>query len=227
MDAGRKCAECGRTNSCKWRQGPTCNTCYRRGRYRATAEHCRGVARDWRKKNPEKVRQQSRKKYGRDKEKILERNRAYHKRYYQKNKERLKVHQRRWSEKNPERARFAAAKIRKRHGRRVEWELSFAQWLYLKSQPCFYCQTALTQKTGAALDRIDNRIGYVPHNVLPCCPDCNYIRGTRLTVYEAFAAIQAVSRIRVGGDSAYLPSVADIATRVDRIHTRLVELAST
>lgn len=50
---------------------------------------------------------------------------------------------------------------------------------------------------GAGLDRIDNSKGYSIDNVLPCCTDCNRIRGDRLTVQETEIAIKAVENHRL------------------------------
>jgi hypothetical protein len=47
---------------------------------------------------------------------------------------------------------------------------------------CTYCFGPLPNYGG--LDRIDNSRGYEPGNVVPCCTDCNRIRGCALTHEE-------------------------------------------
>lgn len=42
---------------------------------------------------------------------------------------------------------------------------------------CYYCSGPLSE-TGFALDRVDNSLGYVPDNVVPCCPKCNMDKKT-------------------------------------------------
>lgn len=49
------------------------------------------------------------------------------------------------------------------------------------SKPCSYCGTTIGRIT---LDRIDNSIGHMRSNVIPCCMRCNYIR--RDIPYEAW-----------------------------------------
>lgn len=58
------------------------------------------------------------------------------------------------------------------------WTMSITQdeYLNLAFKPCDYCGGVLG-KAGHGLDRIDNRIGYVLDNVVPCCGDCNEIKG--------------------------------------------------
>lgn len=67
----------------------------------------------------------------------------------------------------------------------------------LCSKPCFYCNSKpsqiaevniknwgkkTTQLHGRfiynALDRVDNNLGYVTNNVVPCCPICNFAKHT-------------------------------------------------
>jgi hypothetical protein len=57
-------------------------------------------------------------------------------------------------------------------------EMSISQEMYedLAFKPCTYCGGPLG-KRGHGLDRIDNRLGYVPGNVTPCCGDCNETKG--------------------------------------------------
>lgn len=42
-------------------------------------------------------------------------------------------------------------------------------------QPCYYCGEPI--KT-AGLDRYDNRRGYEPDNIVPCCYNCNRMKAT-------------------------------------------------
>jgi hypothetical protein len=48
----------------------------------------------------------------------------------------------------------------------------------LGSGICDYCKNLLPEHgTGYHVDRIDNRIGYVPGNCVPCCFSCNARKG--------------------------------------------------
>ena len=67
--------------------------------------------------------------------------------------------------------------------RGLELNLTEEQCLALTSRPCEYCEGQLP-KFGMGLDRIDNTLGYVFGNVLPCCKECNIARGTFFTVDE-------------------------------------------
>ena len=76
----------------------------------------------------------------------------------------------------------------------VEW---FKQ--NLSSKPCLYCGTA-DEPIGA--DRIDNSIGHMIGNVVPCCQTCNKVRNNLFTVDEmrmlgaVIRKIKALRRIR-------------------------------
>lgn len=62
--------------------------------------------------------------------------------------------------------------------------ISFDQYQELMKNNCYYCQKNLMLETGSSLDRIDNTKNYTIDNVLPCCGNCNKIRGAILTVDE-------------------------------------------
>lgn len=64
------------------------------------------------------------------------------------------------------------------------------------AQPCVYCGGSTETQSGAGLDRIDNKLGYLKNNVLSCCGTCNMIRGPRLTVDEMKVAMAAVLKLR-------------------------------
>lgn len=63
------------------------------------------------------------------------------------------------------------------------------------SKPCQYCGDSGCRMT---LDRIDNSIGHLQSNVVPCCVRCNYIR--RDIPYEAWLImIPAIKQARIAG----------------------------
>lgn len=74
-----------------------------------------------------------------------------------------------------------------------EWTLSKEDFASLRQQVCTYCQGPLPE-LGVGLDRLDNRRGYTLANVVPCCTDCNLVRGDRLTHLEMLHDIGPVLR---------------------------------
>lgn len=69
-----------------------------------------------------------------------------------------------------------------------EIDLSFEQFQILRSKPCHYCGGSLSE-TAQGLDRKDNSLGYTISNSVPCCPDCNYTKGSRITYPEMLSLI--------------------------------------
>jgi hypothetical protein len=51
------------------------------------------------------------------------------------------------------------------------------------------------------IDRIDSSAGYVPSNVVPCCHDCNFMKGS-LGYDEFFDRVAAIHQRRVGPQSS-------------------------
>lgn len=60
----------------------------------------------------------------------------------------------------------------KRRG--LEFKITFTEFCTFKDIPCYYCGNPMPR---IGLDRIDNSMGYLFHNVRSCCKWCNYMKG--------------------------------------------------
>jgi hypothetical protein len=87
----------------------------------------------------------------------------------------------------------APAEARKRN---LSWDIDFEYYCKILNKNCHYCNKTLLDETGSSLDRINNNLGYEINNVLPCCGNCNKIRGHRLTKEEMEVAMKAVLEFR-------------------------------
>lgn len=66
--------------------------------------------------------------------------------------------------------------------RKHVFELSELQVFEITTKNCYYCdkapfsiiKTVGGQITVNGIDRVDNSIGYIPSNCVPCCGDCNW-----------------------------------------------------
>lgn len=87
-----------------------------------------------------------------------------------------------------------ASYIKSATSRGHEWALSREEFAAIVSGPCTYCGIAQNKERKpnrgvnggflyTGIDRVDNAIGYVNGNVVPCCWDCNRAKGT-LSVSE-------------------------------------------
>lgn len=139
----------------------------------------------------------------------------YHIDYAAKNQEALKQHRKanysklraysiQWRKENPDKvtAWGARPKVRFKCGmqgakkRDIPWELTLSQWTTLTAlDKCHYCISPLN-KTGCGLDRIKNDIGYTIDNVVPCCWECNAIKGDRLTYEEMMLVAKVLVEFR-------------------------------
>ena len=82
--------------------------------------------------------------------------------------------------------------------RLLEWAIDLEQYEKLVLQNCSYCNTSIDAQTGSGLDRIDCSRGYTLDNVIPCCGDCNRLRGDTFTVKETYIMVQALQKYRNG-----------------------------
>ena len=73
--------------------------------------------------------------------------------------------------------------------RGLDWELDQEQFLDITSQNCSYCGLEPLQMAGwmaaysgpyvyNGIDRVDNNLGYVRDNIVPCCWRCNRMKHT-------------------------------------------------
>ena len=82
-------------------------------------------------------------------------------------------------------------------------DITFRQWLYLKSQPCVYIID--DRKTKSGIDRKDNTKGYVQGNCQPCCYRHNMVKGDWFTHEQMLDVVQ---RHHIAcGDSPRSPSI--------------------
>lgn len=81
---------------------------------------------------------------------------------------------RKWRAKNPHSAiLYDCRAFDKKHEFDNDLDREFIKALIVSG--CRYCGETKLRMT---LDRIDNSVGHIKANVLPCCIRCNYIRGS-------------------------------------------------
>lgn len=93
-------------------------------------------------------------------------------------------------EKNPETSRYYKAQCQS-ISRKKNWGLDRRTYNRLSSLPCVYCMSPTGN--GIGLDRLDNSRGYFENNVVPCCGNCNLMRGNRLTYDEMIIARKSIA----------------------------------
>lgn len=62
--------------------------------------------------------------------------------------------------------------------RNLAFEISIETFGELVNSPCIYCGYH-KEHEAIGIDRVDNTRGYIDNNVVPCCADCNQMKGTR------------------------------------------------
>lgn len=84
--------------------------------------------------------------------------------------------------------------------RGINWALSPEDFVTLISLSCHYCGRPPSnrdrKRVYTGIDRVDNTKGYEAGNVVPCCRECNMIKGDRLTESEMLAVARALKRER-------------------------------
>lgn len=59
--------------------------------------------------------------------------------------------------------------------RNHDFDLTEEQFMTFWDKPCHYCEQPIN---GIGIDRVDNSIGYVMSNCVPCCKTCNWMKAT-------------------------------------------------
>ena len=161
---------------------------------------------EYHKINKEQISVKKRKYYESNKDLILERRKEYDsknrdkkntqsRKHYQLNKKSILKYQK--TIRNTPKRKYSQG-VKSAKDRNLLWTIDFVDYVQIITQPCHYCKTSLEKWGGSSLDRVDNSLGYMLINVLPCCGTCNNIRNNFLSVKEMEVAMAAVVEFRKG-----------------------------
>lgn len=86
--------------------------------------------------------------------------------------------------------------------RQLEWRITDEDAFKMFSENCYYCGAPpqnISKAPGGdfiytGIDRMDNALGYIPGNVVPCCKACNFIK-CKLSTSEILAWAKTVTRV--------------------------------
>jgi hypothetical protein len=174
----KKCSNCCRAPqpieefvNTKGRECSTCNKCREKGKkhdkkperreYHNELNKEKGYAEKWRIKQLEERPEEFRAHRNENHKKWREENAEHSARWY-----RTHVNPRLDSIKR-------AAEVRG-----IDWHLSDEDAKAMLTSPCVYCKHIDLEVRVNGIDRLDSAKPYTPENCLPCCKDCNYMKGT-------------------------------------------------
>ena len=122
------------------------------------------------------------------------RSNEYNKRYRAEHPEQVKA----WFDKRPKDAKRRWWNLRGQSKyRELECTIDFEQYVKIIGDgTCFYCKRRIPETLGHQLDRKDNAKGYTPDNVVPCCFDCNRIKGEVISFEEMCYIIPLLMEFR-------------------------------
>lgn len=144
----------------------------------------------YREKNREVLRERGRIYRKKNREQLLEKGRLWR----AANAEHLSAYQR--NRHSTPKGRFLSLR-RGAKKRGLLLEIDFAQYVKLvENGACTYCEKTLP-KIGYGLDRKDSMLGYTTQNCVPCCRQCNEIRGrANVSHVEMFEVAKLLNRLR-------------------------------
>lgn len=157
----------------------------------------------WRGENRKRLRAINKRNY----DKYAETRRGYRRKYYVKNREEvnanLSKHFKSFKGKHAKVTRL----LRKEGVFKTDalWSINFYSEI-IQDWQCHYCGGALNP-FGHGLDRMDNSVGHVCWNVVPCCKSCNQRKWNDLSYEEMMLLAPVLREIRIRRDNnARLPS---------------------
>jgi len=158
----------------------------------------------YREKNKQKLLQKDKEYRTLNKNKILETKRKYRENNQEKIKEFSKIYTKNNKEKILKRQNEYKRSIKGRYNqaksvanrRNIIWDIHFNDYQLLLQSNCYYSDQHSLPETGIGLDRINNNLGYILTNVIPCCSDCNTSRSNKYTVEEWKAMILTLENLR-------------------------------
>jgi hypothetical protein len=90
--------------------------------------------------------------------------------------------------------------------RGLAWSISYEDYIVLTQNVCYYCSDVLPL-VGCGLDRVDNNKGYETANVVPCCRQCNEVKGDRFSKEETKVIMNALRVYRQATAAAENPEI--------------------
>ena len=156
------------------------------------------MVRAWYDKNREIVLEKDRAYYAKNREIVLEKSMKN----YNKNKNddafKAKIAEKsmKYRNNNKTNTEFALKRYKKKAKERdLEWNLDDEDAKEMMTSPCTYCGI-LPEDRVNGIDRVDNAVGYVPSNCVPCCTTCNLMKGCMdaLTFTERCSHIAGVEK---------------------------------
>ena len=68
--------------------------------------------------------------------------------------------------------------------RNISFHITLELFTEITVKPCKYCGLMSKGKAYCGIDRLNNGIGYIEGNIVPCCDICNWLKGE--LSYEEF-----------------------------------------
>jgi len=68
--------------------------------------------------------------------------------------------------------------------------------IIVKGDSCYYCNGPLSD-AGAGIDRMDSTRGYTLDNCVPCCGECNDLKGNLLSPDEMMVVVRTIKLLRI------------------------------
>lgn len=98
---------------------------------------------------------------------------AINKKWRESKRDYLREKKRKYNQSPPRRF-----KEYQRHADRRGYEfcISLEEFIELISKVCYYCGECSKNKNDCGIDRLDNGVGYVLENCIPCCEMCNRMK---------------------------------------------------
>jgi len=137
--------------------------------------------------------------------------RSTKRKYRARHIEKVRAYQKAYSEKNFQKKRYIAARA---HDKKMNQE-SCTENEYLavaKINICVYCGL----QDGIGIDRLDNTIGHVLNNIVPCCEQCNYTRGDIWTVGQMVQIGDLIRQFRIerGENVVEIETLRDLRSKI-------------
>lgn len=99
--------------------------------------------------------------------------------------------------------------------RGIEWHLTDEEAKVMMTTACIYCKHIDLEVRVNGIDRLDSSKSYTTENCVPCCKDCNYMKGT----YDPKTFIERAKRIAACTTEFHDVSVCEEHKKVNRLKT--------
>jgi hypothetical protein len=107
--------------------------------------------------------------------------------------------------------------MKRANTKNLEFSITPEKYEEITHSPCYLCGKEASDIHLNGMDRLDNKVGYIEENVLPCCSECNYMKN-EFTIEEFIEHTVQIYEFITSKQELYFSENIDIPEYINVLH---------